>query len=103
MISLKSICLGTLRVYQASGFLLRARCRFWPTCSHYAYEAIETHGAARGLLLAFKRILRCRPFGGHGFDPVPEKSELRMTNVESIKGTPSLIRTSKFELRHSHE
>ena len=47
-------------------------CRFWPTCSHYGYEAIETHGAARGAWLTLRRLLRCRPFGPSGVDPVPD-------------------------------
>jgi uncharacterized protein len=47
-------------------------CRFWPTCSNYAVEAIERHGAGRGTFLALRRVLRCHPWGGHGVDPVPE-------------------------------
>ena len=47
-------------------------CRFQPTCSAYALEALEEHGAIRGSWLAFRRILRCRPGGGHGYDPVPD-------------------------------
>lgn len=46
-------------------------CRFEPSCSAYAIEALETHGAVRGLMLAARRVGRCHPFGGHGFDPVP--------------------------------
>jgi len=46
-------------------------CRFVPTCSAYAEEAVERHGAVRGSWLALRRLLRCHPFGGHGFDPVP--------------------------------
>lgn len=46
-------------------------CRFAPSCSQYAIEAIEKHGAIRGGWLATKRILRCHPWGGHGYDPVP--------------------------------
>lgn len=46
-------------------------CRFTPTCSQYALEAVEKYGALKGSWLAIKRILRCRPFGGGGYDPVP--------------------------------
>ncbi|MBR1543977.1 MAG: membrane protein insertion efficiency factor YidD [Muribaculaceae bacterium] len=48
-----------------------AVCRFTPTCSQYAVEAIRKHGPLRGLWLAVKRILRCNPWGGSGYDPVP--------------------------------
>jgi putative membrane protein insertion efficiency factor len=48
-----------------------AACRFQPTCSEYAALALATHGAARGGWLALRRLLRCRPGGGSGFDPVP--------------------------------
>jgi putative membrane protein insertion efficiency factor len=47
-------------------------CKFHPSCSNYAREAVERHGARRGLALAGKRLLRCRPFTRGGFDPVPE-------------------------------
>jgi len=46
-------------------------CRYWPTCSTYAEEAFTRHGALRGGALALRRLLRCHPWGGHGFDPVP--------------------------------
>jgi uncharacterized protein len=46
-------------------------CRFYPTCSEYGREAIEVHGAGRGLWLTVRRLARCRPFGPSGFDPVP--------------------------------
>jgi uncharacterized protein len=62
-----------LRAYQISlSPLLGPRCRFAPSCSEYAREALATHGPIRGLLLSGRRLLRCHPFGGHGFDPVPE-------------------------------
>ncbi len=62
-----------IRAYQAGlSPLLPASCRFMPTCSEYAREAVEKHGPARGSWLAAKRIARCHPFGGRGLDPVPE-------------------------------
>ena len=48
-------------------------CRFEPSCSHYCIDALHTHGARRGGWLAVRRLLRCRPFGPSGYDPVPTK------------------------------
>ncbi len=61
-----------IRAYQlcVSPFMAPA-CRFTPTCSHYAREAISRHGACKGTWLALKRLARCHPFGGSGYDPVP--------------------------------
>ncbi len=62
-----------IRFYQrAVSPLTGPSCRFTPTCSEFAVGAIERYGALSGGWLAFKRILRCRPFGGQGYDPVPE-------------------------------
>jgi putative membrane protein insertion efficiency factor len=51
--------------------LLGPKCRYVPSCSQYAIEALRKHGLFKGLWLSVKRISRCHPFGGHGYDPVP--------------------------------
>ena len=53
--------------------ILPPSCRFYPSCSHYAAEAVERHGPLRGLALALRRLLRCHPWGGSGYDPVPSE------------------------------
>jgi hypothetical protein len=68
----KLIALGLIRFYQkAISPLLPSSCRFYPTCSHYTYEAIEKYGVMRGAWLGLGRIARCNPFNPGGFDPVP--------------------------------
>ena len=51
--------------------LLPPVCRYYPSCSAYMIEAVEKHGALKGTFLGLKRLLRCAPWGGHGYDPVP--------------------------------
>jgi len=63
--------------------LLGNRCRFAPTCSDYAHQALEQHGVAQGSWLTIKRFARCHPWGGHGFDPVPTKENL--TNPQPLE------------------
>jgi putative membrane protein insertion efficiency factor len=66
------ILIGAIRFYQmAISPLSAASCRYTPSCSAYAREAIEEHGAMSGGWLALRRILRCHPWGGYGYDPVP--------------------------------
>ena len=64
--------LGLIRAYQLARAGRVSPCRFTPTCSQYAVEAVERHGAGRGLLLAARRLGRCRPGGPSGYDPIPE-------------------------------
>lgn len=67
-----AIGIGVVRTYQWTlRPLIGANCRFHPSCSDYAIEALRTHGAARGALFAGKRILRCNPWHAGGVDPVP--------------------------------
>lgn len=66
---------GAVRAYQLVGSaVLGGQCRFYPSCSAYAIEALSLHGAARGSLMAARRILRCHPWHEGGLDPVPLRS-----------------------------
>ena len=55
--------------------LLGSNCRFMPTCSEYAMESLKAHGVIKGTFLAVKRIGKCHPWGGHGYDPIPNKMD----------------------------
>lgn len=69
---MSAVLLALIRGYQyLFRPLLGANCRFAPTCSEYALEAISKHGAGKGTLLAIRRILRCHPYHSGGYDPVP--------------------------------
>src|ERR671939_784672 len=66
---------------------LPARCRFYPSCSAYALQAVATHGALRGLGLASWRLLRCHPFHPGGYDPVPpRRAPLSRTDLDDVTG-----------------
>ena len=65
---------GMIRAYQLLvAPILPPSCRYYPSCSHYAAEAVERHGPWRGCGLAARRLLRCHPWGGSGYDPVPNE------------------------------
>ena len=69
---LAKLMLGLIQFYRyAISPLIPPRCRYTPTCSQYALEAIRKYGAVKGGWLALKRICRCHPWGGHGHDPLP--------------------------------
>jgi len=73
---MRKILIAIIKVYQLFiSPLSRGKCRFIPTCSSYAIEAIDRHGVIQGLYLSAGRILRCNPFNPGGYDPVPEKKK----------------------------
>jgi uncharacterized protein len=71
--------LTVIGLYQRLSAGRVSACRFYPSCSAYAVEAIETHGAVRGSAFALRRLSRCRPLGPHGVDLVPQPKEARST------------------------
>jgi putative membrane protein insertion efficiency factor len=80
----RRLAIASIRFYQrriSPG--LPPSCRFQPTCSDYAIEAIETRGAARGMAMGLWRILRCNPLNDGGFDPVPERPERRQGSARA--------------------
>ncbi|MFB3850606.1 MAG: membrane protein insertion efficiency factor YidD [Acidobacteriota bacterium] len=71
---MKFIILSLIKFYKAAlSPILPPSCRFYPTCSEYAYQAISVFGVFKGSILAIKRILRCHPFCDGGYDPIPQK------------------------------
>ncbi len=71
---MRELVLSALGLYQRLlSPALPPACRFTPTCSEYAYQAVARHGVARGLWLAAKRLARCHPLSAGGYDPVPER------------------------------
>ena len=70
---MKKLSVRLIRLYQRIPFSSHYNCRFYPTCSNYAIEALEEYGFFKGWFLAIKRILRCNPFGGCGYDPLVKR------------------------------
>ena len=80
-LSLSRLSLWIIKVYQAATANRHRVCRFEPTCSAYASEAIAVHGFWRGWGYAARRLSRCRPGGGMGYDPVPETPDQRIAET----------------------
>ncbi len=72
---MKRLSVRLIRLYQNIPGPWHGACRYYPTCSEYAIEAITTYGFFKGWWLAVRRIFRCHPFGGSGYDPVPVKKK----------------------------
>ncbi|MCI7554198.1 MAG: membrane protein insertion efficiency factor YidD [Tenericutes bacterium] len=69
---MKKIILKLINLYQITPLSSHKMCRFTPTCSEYAKQAITKYGVLKGLFLSIKRILKCHPFGKYGYDPLKE-------------------------------
>ncbi|MCH5201572.1 MAG: membrane protein insertion efficiency factor YidD [Oscillospiraceae bacterium] len=73
---MKRILIAVIKFYKKSiSPLSKSKCKYYPTCSSYGLEAIETHGVLKGGLLTIWRVIRCNPFSKGGYDPVPLKKE----------------------------
>lgn len=70
---MKDLLIKLIHLYQKIPGNFHYKCRFVPTCSNYAIDAINEYGIIKGVYLTFKRILRCNPWGGFGYDPVPKE------------------------------
>ena len=72
---MKRFLIRIIKLYQITPLGTHSHCRFVPSCSNFAIEAIDNYGVFKGSILSLKRILRCHPFGKMGYDPVPIKEE----------------------------
>lgn len=72
---IKRFIIWLIRIYQKTPLATHKLCRYYPTCSNYAIDAIERFGLIKGGFLSIKRIVRCAPWGGFGYDPVPLKDK----------------------------
>lgn len=88
---MKYLLMGLIRIYQLTiSPLLGPVCRFYPSCSHYGYEAIRTHGAAYGTYLTVRRLFRCHPWNPGGVDHVPPKRKRVVTTPRTNTPTGSM-------------
>jgi len=83
---MKYLFMGLIRIYQKTiSPLLGEVCRYYPSCSHYGYEAMSVHGAAKGTILTTWRLLRCNPWSAGGVDEVPPRGRWRTPDAEGAK------------------
>lgn len=89
--TLSLVLIIPVKIYQyiLSPWLPNA-CRYTPTCSHYTIDALKEHGPVKGLFLGIRRIFSCHQWGGHGYDPVPDKENFTWKKPEAQKHRPFL-------------
>jgi putative membrane protein insertion efficiency factor len=81
---MKYVLMALIRAYQQTvSRMLGPVCRYYPSCSHYGYEAISVHGSAKGTVLTAWRILRCNPWSAGGVDPVPPRGTWRIVDGDA--------------------
>ena len=71
---MKSIIIFFIKLYQKMPLRSHSNCKYYPTCSNYAIDAVNEYGSIKGIYLSLKRILRCNPFQKGGYDPIPKRS-----------------------------
>ena len=95
---LARILIALVRFYQfAISPWFPASCRYQPTCSVYAADAIRRHGSLRGVYLSMRRLARCHPWGGHGYDPVPQRLERKATGIDEELKSERTESTSRID------
>ncbi|WP_417450111.1 membrane protein insertion efficiency factor YidD [Kordiimonas sp.] len=98
------VLLGFIKVYQLFiSPLLGPNCRFQPTCSAYALEAIRLHGAIRGGGLAIRRILKCHPWGGFGYDPVPQSPRGKAAHGSPSCACSTTNKSEEADVKRPHD
>ena len=80
---MKKLLIGLIKLYKKIPGKWHDSCKFFPTCSSYAIEALEKHGALKGSLLTVARLLRCNPWSKGGYYPVPDKFSLKAKQIET--------------------
>ncbi len=86
-----------ISAYQATKFLRQPTCRFYPSCSHYAYQAIDSHGAVNGVLLSIVRLVKCHPFHSGGVDEVPSSVDFDFKRFDPKRFDPKRFDPKRFD------